>query len=167
MSKSQSVAPVQSAQPRGRSVRTPRVADAPVAELRVVTADEKNKQQTEFAANRELEWLRVWSRALKLARLIQDEMDFQQQYSWFFGSFQVDAEQDTVTLDRVTYAFDESFTLEKAKRAAADLDAGYHHLETHREEEERKRREAEQREALRASALAKLTPEERAAIHAR
>lgn len=166
MSKPQSAQSVQSAQPRGRSVRTPRVAEAPVAELRVVTAAEQNEAQAAFAANRELEWLRVWSRALKLARLIQDEMDFQQQYSWYFGTFHVDVETDTVTVDRVTYAFDENFTLEKAKRAAADLQAGFRHFENHREEEARKRREVEQRQALRASALAKLTPEERAAITA-
>jgi hypothetical protein len=54
---------------QARTGRTPLQETPTVAELRVFTADEQGQHEAEFQANRELVWLRIWSRALKLARL--------------------------------------------------------------------------------------------------
>lgn len=133
------------------------------AQRRAQEAEQRQAKEAAFETNRDVIWLKIWSIALRLELLIQDEPNVREEYSWFFEYFRVDVHKEVVYLEGASYSQAE-MTLDKAERALSELEQGLEYYQSYLDEQERLRKLAEEKEARRQAALAKLTKEDREAL---
>lgn len=124
------------------------------------------KQEAEFGATRELHWLRLWSKAMRLELLFADLSEwnkhpFKEANSWWFEDFSVDAEKCQFTVWSFGLVKQETLTAKNVEQLESALNEIYDLYEVHLAEEERKRQAALELAKKRKEALDKLTEEDR------
>lgn len=124
------------------------------------------KQEAEFAATRELHWLRLWSNALRIELLFKGSSEwanhpFREANTWWFEDFRVDAEKCEFTVCSFGLVNQEALTAQNVEQIENALNEIYGLYQEYLDEEERKRQAALELARKRKEALDKLTEEDR------